>query len=542
MKKNPVSSALQRGITLVEAISTLGIMSAVAIGTIVLSSEYSHDARTTGAAEHMRIVAQAAQSYVRDNRTTVMGQATASSPALITTAMLSAAGYLPSGFSASNAYQHTVCALVIEPTAGTLHTLVVAEGGQALDNVTLAHFSASMGAGGGGRFTTTPGAIQGAGGGWSVPVGTFDNLANHVGRRCDGTSAGRVQIAIGTPVYAQWLDASDAADPGFLSRDTVPGNPGANTMQTNINLGGNRITNLGGYVAGAPCPAGTSDGEMGQGARSEVLTCSSGTWLRQGMAYWGANVATYSALPACNASNMGETRRVTGIGGLFVCSGLRWDAALNESNNFSLPQHLQVAGDATINGNTRLNGAADFYGTTTARSTFNANQGINIPGGQAINSPGALSIEAAGNLHLKPWGAGGQVVIGGSGGSGNLTAAGRITTNEYLQINGMAARNVACSPNGLVARESSGALLNCQSGVWRASGELGNLTIIQGTCPDGQTCTLGTTNDWKFCTIRGHAHARDSRQHALVELVGTTWRATSGCSKGCGWAPWICFR
>jgi len=454
----------QKGITLVESIATLGIMSAVAVGTVVLSGQYTEDTRTAGAAEHMRAVAEAAQYYVRDNRAAIMAAATATTPVMLSTATLSGAGYLPPGFSSSNAFRQDVCALVLEPIAGTLNTLVVAEGGDALNDVTLAHFASMMGASGGGRFASAGTVLTGAGGSWTLPLADFNNRTNTIGRRCDNVTAGAVQVAIGTPVYAQWMSATDTADPGFLSRDVVPGNPGANTMQTNINMGGNRITNLNVAAAGNTCGAGVNNGELSSGSRNELLVCNAGLWERQGMTYWGANVTNYSNLPACNASNMGETRRVTAISGLFVCSGLRWDSALNESNNFSLPQHLQVAGNATvsgaatiggnatISGAARVDGVTNLYGTTTTHAALNANQGINIPGGQAIVSPGALSIEAAGNLHLKPWGAGGQVVIGGSGGSGNLTASGRVTAN------GSHAVTAQSNDWSVIARDAGGGL------------------------------------------------------------------------------------
>ena len=461
----------QSGITLIESIATLGIMSAVAVGTVVMSNQYTADTRATGAAEHMRVVAEATRAYVKDHRVVVMGIATATSPALITPTILASAGYLPPGFSASNIYGQSLCALILEPTAGTLNTLVVAEGGQALDDVTLAHFSSLMGAGGGGRFSSGGTTLQGAGGAWSMPLATFNNRTNNAGQRCTG-AAGAVQISIGAPVYAQWMDSSDTADPGFLSRDVVPGNPGANTMQTNINMGGNRITNLNLANAGSACGAGVNNGEISIGSRNEVLACNAGTWQRQGMAYWGANVTNYSNLPACDAANMGETRRVTAISGLFVCSGLRWDAALNESNNFSLPQHLRVAGNtqiigsSTVFGNSAVSGNASvlgsstnygpttLHGPTTAHSAINANAGLNVGAGQTISSIGALSIEAAGNLHLKPWGAGGQVVIGGSGGTGNLTAAGRITAN------GSQALTSRSNDWAVMARDSAGGLNN----------------------------------------------------------------------------------
>ena len=370
----------QFGITLVESIATLGIMSAVAVGTVVLSNEYTQDTRTAGAAEHMRIVAQAAQAYVKDNRGVILSQATTTTPVMVTTAMLSTAGYLPPGFSGNNSFGQNVCALVLEPSVGALSTMIVGEGGEALDDVTLAHFSSTMGAGGGGRFRSNGTVLQGAGGGWSMPVGTFHNRVNTLNRRCDGVTAGNVQIDLGTPVYASWMDATGTADPGFLSRDIVPGNPGANTMQTHINMGGNRIANMNSVSVGAACPAGTSNGELANGPNGEVVSCLNGTWTISGKAYWGANVTTFGALPSCAASNMGETRRVTGIGGLFVCNGLRWDSALNESNNFVLPQHLQVAGNMQVSGHATMMNGATVQGHVEMLNSANVQGSLGVSG------------------------------------------------------------------------------------------------------------------------------------------------------------------
>lgn len=447
----------QRGITLVESIATLGIMSAVAVGTVMMSSQYSEDTRTTGAAEHMKTVAEAASLYVRDNRAAMMSQASATTPVMISTAALSAAGYLPPGFSSLNAFRQNVCALVLEPSTGVLNTLAVAENvsaATALDDVTLAHFASLMGSAGGGRFASDTANLTGTGGAWSMPVTTFDNRANTAGRRCDGATAGAVQIVNGTPVLAYWMAATDTADPGFLSRDVVPGNPGANTMQTNINMGGNRIANLNAVTIDAACGAGVNNGEIASGPNGEVVTCVAGLWKSPGRAYWGAVVGTFSALPACNATNLGETRRVTDINGVFLCNGLRWDAALNTSNNFVLPQHLQVAGNANISGSASISGNAsisgsssvggavnhysttNLHGATTTHSSLNANAGINVGSGQTISNPGTMHIEAAGNLYLKPWAGGGQVVVGGGGGNGNLHATGRVTANGSHALTG----------------------------------------------------------------------------------------------------------
>lgn len=390
----------QRGISLIESIATLGIMSAVAVGTVMMSSQYTEDTRTASSAEHLKTIAEAAQAYVRDNRASILDQAGAASPVQLSVPMLIATGHLPSGYSATNSYRQTVCALVIEPTAGALNTLVVAEGGDALDDVSLAHFASLMGAPGGGRFASAPTVIQGAGGAWSMPIATFDNLTNNAGQRCDG-SAGNVQIAAGTPVYAQWMSATDTADPGFLSRDVVPGNPGANTMQTHINMGGNRISNLGFYLSGASCPAGTLDGDLSRGSRGEVLSCVGGKWERQGQAYWGTSVGTFSALPACLASNLGETRKIDDITGVYTCDGLRWTPSLNDASGLALPAHLTVAGNASI--------------------------------------------------------------------AGAATVSGRLTTNEFLEVKGLATEGDVCPKDGVVGRDVNYRLLSCQSGYWMPS-------------------------------------------------------------------------
>ena len=476
----------QRGITLVESIATLGIMSAVAVGTVMMSSQYSEDTRTTGAAEHMKTVAEAASLYVRDNRAAMMSQASATTPVMISTAALSAAGYLPPGFSSLNAFRQNVCALVLEPSTGVLNTLAVAENvsaATALDDVTLAHFASLMGSAGGGRFASDTANLTGTGGAWSMPVTTFDNRANTAGRRCDGATAGAVQIVNGTPVLAYWMAATDTADPGFLSRDVVPGNPGANTMQTNINMGGNRIANLNAVTIDAACGAGVNNGEIASGPNGEVVTCVAGLWKSPGRAYWGAVVGTFSALPACNAANLGETRRVTDINGVFLCNGLRWDAALNTSNNLVLPQHLQVAGNAnisgsasisgntsiggsaavsgnasvagytTLQGSAQVNGNTNLYGATTTHGALNANAGMNVGAGQTIYNPGTMHVEADNDLHLKPW-TGGNVVIGGGGGSGNLYARGRVTAN------GSHAITAQSNDWSVIARDAAGGLNN----------------------------------------------------------------------------------
>ncbi|WP_252516413.1 shufflon system plasmid conjugative transfer pilus tip adhesin PilV, partial [Escherichia coli] len=68
-------------------------------------------------------------------------------------------------------------------------------------------------------------------------------------------------------------------------------------------------------------------------------------------------------------------------------------------------------------------------------------------------------------------------------------------TGEYLQLEKTATAGASCSPNGLVGRDSTGAILSCQSGSWTSSQKKERFTVygISGcghtpsyaVCPDG---------------------------------------------------------
>ncbi len=59
---------------------------------------------------------------------------------------------------------------------------------------------------------------------------------------------------------------------------------------------------------------------------------------------------------------------------------------------------------------------------------------------------------------------------GGKVSGGTVRSEGRLSTGEYLQLDKTATAGTSCSPDGLVGRDSTGAILSCQSGVWRTSG------------------------------------------------------------------------
>ncbi|MDP2449569.1 shufflon system plasmid conjugative transfer pilus tip adhesin PilV [Polaromonas sp.] len=320
----------QAGITLVEVVASLAIIAAASVGLVVMSDLYAEDAKASVTAGQVRSFGNAAQSYIKDNYAAVQAVATDTAPAMIDAATLVAAGALPSDFATRNSFGQTMCVLVLEPTAGRLQALVVSEGGRSIDDLSLGGIATMIGGSGGAVYETDPAVIRGASGGWQVPAAAFDDRTNNIGRRCDGTG-GNVRLAAGTPVMALWFE-NGATSTAFLSRDAVPGRPELNEMNTPLVL--NSI-----QIVGDAC---TRLGAVARSAAGGVLSCQGGTWKSQGSSFWDDPVATFAALPACDAAALNQTRIVgtptVGSGPrAFTCNGTTWTAlAVDDNGNISL--------------------------------------------------------------------------------------------------------------------------------------------------------------------------------------------------------------
>jgi hypothetical protein len=72
------------------------------------------------------------------------------------------------------------------------------------------------------------------------------------------------------------------------------------------------------------------------------------------------------------------------------------------------------------------------------------------------------------------------IYTGGQLKGGTVRADGRASVGEYLQLDGIANAGWGCSPNGLISRDASGAVLSCQNGVWTASGKLKDFQMVSG--------------------------------------------------------------
>ena len=195
-------SGRQSGFTLLEALASIGVMGAISVGVFSLANQSVQDTRGSLVAMHMKTVGDAASAYIRKNYVAVQSAASNTVPAVIRIDTLIGDGQLTVGYASQNAEGQTVCVLVLKPsaTSNSLNALVVSEGGNVTDDLSLGQIAATIGGAGGGIYAADTTQVKGAMSGWSVPVGNFSNSAT----KCNGTT-GKVTLAKGHPAMALWF-------------------------------------------------------------------------------------------------------------------------------------------------------------------------------------------------------------------------------------------------------------------------------------------------------------------------------------------------
>lgn len=195
----------------------------------------------TVAARQLHAITQAAKGYVTTYAGALEATATATTPATITIPMLISTGFLPAGFGSTNPYQQTWEVQVLQPTAGSLQALVLSVGGQPIPDDMAPRIGAQAGSSGG--TVTAANTAQGSFGSWQVSMAGYSNSGvGHLAALVD---------------YSQGQLQND-----FLYRTAVPGNPQLNTMQTNLNMGANNVTNANNVQANSAILAGGNPGGM----------------------------------------------------------------------------------------------------------------------------------------------------------------------------------------------------------------------------------------------------------------------------------------
>ncbi|MCY0853030.1 shufflon system plasmid conjugative transfer pilus tip adhesin PilV [Cupriavidus sp. D39] len=258
-----------RGFISVEV--AMGIIIVIALMTTMsswINSDVDRKVNAT-AASSATTVLQATQKWMGDNYATILASA---NPyvAYDTTAL---AGYLPSGFAATNVYQQGYSIRINKVAANRLEALVVTTGGETIKETSLRQIAQLIGGQGGYVSATNAAQATGSFGGWNYALGTYGG----------SPGAGKLALALA-------FQDGTAVDPGdYLHRKVVAGRPEYNRMETAIDMAGNNLNAVGtvnattvaatGQVSGANLAI-SNDARIGQ----ETYT---GGWFRtQGDSGW----------------------------------------------------------------------------------------------------------------------------------------------------------------------------------------------------------------------------------------------------------------
>ncbi|WP_313397399.1 shufflon system plasmid conjugative transfer pilus tip adhesin PilV [Acinetobacter variabilis] len=222
----------------------------------------------------------------------------------------------------------------------------------------------------------------------------------------DALSPYRFNPGDGHIAIAQFFSYGVASN-DFLYRKKVTGHPELNTMSTDLSMGGNSI-NSANNVAASGTVSGTN------------LTASS-------------NVSSVNmSASGTITSNVVSANTIVG-------------------NNITANNQLS-AGTTVTSGETytggwfRTRGDSGWYSEKWGGGIYQSDPDwVRVFNGKSFFSSGEIR-------------------------GGTLSSQGRTTIGEFVQINGVAAENTGCSPNGLVGRDGSGAILSCTNNVWKKSG------------------------------------------------------------------------
>ena len=229
----------QSGFTLIElviALTVIGVLMPIVyqhwqIGYI--SEQKSH------AADQLRQVNDASDAYIKRHFDTLLSSTTPSSGPQITIDQLVNDGLLPEGFRNSNIWGQSYEIYVRKPHENTLNSITITRGGREHKEgdsfATLTVPGAALRLGGAGGFVPTgalpgqqDGTLHGAAGGFILDLAALGI-----------TSPG--------PGHLGAYSAFDEYDLGtdYLYRGEVPGHPEYNQMQTELDMTGHGIENVG---------------------------------------------------------------------------------------------------------------------------------------------------------------------------------------------------------------------------------------------------------------------------------------------------------
>lgn len=218
-------------------------------------------------AEHANTFTDATAQWMKDNYSTI--QAAASPLAQYSATSLSS--YLPASFSTTNPYGQSYSIRVYKAAANQLQAMVVTTGGETINELNIRKIAQLIGAKGGFVSSADTSTAQGAYGGWNMSFSNF------------GATPGAGKVA--TALFFQ--DGSLVSD--YLYRNSVPGHPELNKMNTSVDMGSNNINNANSVNAATVAASGnvTAGGSVNAANANISGETYTGGWFRtQGDGGW----------------------------------------------------------------------------------------------------------------------------------------------------------------------------------------------------------------------------------------------------------------
>lgn len=235
------------GFALIELLVALTVIGAVVYYGARQITEAQATLIDKSVADYHNSVMQYGQRWIRDNYATALAGATTTAPYVLNVATLNAA--YTANLATGNRYGHTACILILQPSTGVLQPVFVTEGGNDLTGAQQLRIALRMN--NGATIESISGVLRARGIGQAFDV----PLTNFVTRNCSGTAATINRVAANMAFDTNTNRAS------FLYNTTITGNPTANTMLTNLNMGGNNITNVNNIAATTATIAGNITGD-----------------------------------------------------------------------------------------------------------------------------------------------------------------------------------------------------------------------------------------------------------------------------------------
>ena len=222
------NTKLNRGFISIELMIALVVIAIATAGGISVLMSYLDGLNEQHAAQQQQQVAKAAEKYLKDNFSTVLASAGATAPAVITVPMLRNTRYLPAGFSDTNIFGQQYQVRARKPAANQLRNTDRHHWGRQPRRCRSGGSPSSWALRGYISKANT-GIAQGAA--WQVALSNF------------GSDPGAGHLA--TALFFQ--DGAIANE--YLYRNSVPGHPELNRMNTALNMGGNNIAAAGAITA-----------------------------------------------------------------------------------------------------------------------------------------------------------------------------------------------------------------------------------------------------------------------------------------------------